>query len=79
MIRRPLRFVVSADGLATVRDTHRRFGAAFTSDRFFNTGLPVDSDLILTIGSSLLPTRVTVPPDGPLMLARVPPMLVITP
>ena len=79
MLWRPLGFVVTSEALAAIIDAHRRFGAAFTSERFFNTALPVDSDLIRTIGSSSLPTRVTVPPVGDLIVARLPPMLVTTP
>jgi hypothetical protein len=47
--RCPLGFVVTLEGFTAIRDAHRRFGAAFTSDRFFRTALPVDSDLIRTI------------------------------
>ena len=79
MVGCPFGFVVTSEPLAAICDTHRRFGAAFTSERFFNTALPVDSDLIRTIGSSSLPTRVTVPPLGALIVARLPPILVMTP
>jgi hypothetical protein len=78
MLRRSLGFVVTSEPLTAIVD-HRRFGAAFTSERFLRTALPVDSDLIRTIGSSSVPTRVTVPPLGVLMVARLPPMLVMTP
>ena len=74
---RPLGFVVTLKLLAAIGD-HRR-GAGFSSDRFLMTALPVDSDLIRTMGSSVLPTRVTLPPVGPVIVARSPPMLVITP
>ena len=77
MLRRPLGFVVTLELLAAIGD-HRR-GAGFSSERFLTTALPVDSDLIRTIGSSLLPTRVTLPPLRVGIVARSPPMLVTTP
>ena len=77
MVWCPLGFVVTLKLLAAIGN-HRR-GAGFSSDRFLMTGLPVDSDLIRTIGSSMLPTRVTLPPPWVGMAARSPPMLVITP
>ena len=77
MLRRPLWLVVAAELLAAVSD-HRR-GADLSSERFLTTALPVDSDLSRTIGSSLLPTRVTLPPLRVGMVARLPPMLVTMP
>jgi len=50
MLWRPFWLVVAVKLLATVSD-HLR-GAAFSSERFLMTALPVDSDLIRTIGSS---------------------------
>lgn len=78
MLWRPLGLVVALELLAAIGDAHR-LGAGFSSERFLMTVLPVDSDLIRTIGSSWLPTRVTLPPLRVGMVARSPPMLVITP
>ena len=77
VVWRALGFVVALKLLAAIGN-HRR-GAGFSSDRFLMTALPVDSDLMRTIGSSWLPTRVTLPPPRVGMVARSPPMLVITP
>ena len=79
MLWRPLGFVVTSEALAAIVDHRPRFGAGRSCDRVLSTGLPVDSDLIRTIGSSSVPTRVTVPPVGDLIVARLPPMLVTTP
>ena len=73
-----LGFVITLELLTAIVD-HLRLGAAFTSERGFNTGLPVDSDLIRNTGSSLVPSRVTLPPLGPVIVARVPAVLVTTP
>ena len=79
MIGRPLGFVVTSEALAAIVDHRPRFGAGRSCDRVLSTALPVDSDLIRTIGSSSVPTRVMVPPVGDLIVARLPPMLVTTP
>ena len=79
MVWRPLWFVVTRKGLATVLDAHDRLGALRSCDSRLSTELPVDSDLIRTIGSSSLPTRVMVPPVNDLIVARLPPMLVTVP
>jgi len=75
MVRRPLWFVVASEPFTAIVD-HRAFR---NCERVLITALPVDSDLIRTIGSSSLPTRVMVPPVGDLIVARLPPMLVTTP
>ena len=79
MLWRPLGFVVTSEALAAIVDHRPRFGAGRSCDRVLSTALPVDSDLIRTIGSSSVPTRVMVPPVGDLIVARLPPMLVTTP
>ena len=79
MLWRPLGFVVASEALAAIVDHRPRFGAGRSCDLVLSTGLPVDSDLIRTIGSSSVPTRVTVPPVGDLIVARLPPTLVTTP
>ena len=79
MLWRPLGFVVTSEALAAIVDHRPRFGAGRSCDLVLSTGLPVDSDLIRTIGSSSVPTRVTVPPVGDLIVARLPPTLVTTP
>lgn len=79
MPRRTNGLVIALERMATAFDRHFRLGAARSCERRFNTGLPVLSDLIRMIGSSLLPTRVTVPPDGPLIDARSPAAPVTTP
>ena len=63
-------FVEPLERVPTTIDGHffLPLGAALSCDRFFRTGLPVLSDLIAMTGSPLAPRRVTVPPDGPLML-----------
>ena len=65
------RLVVALKLMATAADGHLRFGAGRNSDRFFRTVLPVVSDLIRTMGSSAVPTLVTVPPLGPLIETRL--------
>ena len=79
MIRRLNRLVVASKCMATTLDGHLPFGAAFSCERRFRTGLPVLSDLIRTMGSASVPTRIIVPPLGPLTDARLPPLPVITP
>ena len=79
MLRRSLGFVVTSEPFTAIVDHRPRFGADRSCDRVLSTALPVDSDLIRTIGSSSLPTRVMVPPVGDLMVARLPPILVMTP
>jgi len=79
MIGRPLGFVVTSEALAAIVDHRPRFGVGRNCDLVLSTALPVDSDLIRTIGSSSVPTRVMVPPVGDLIVARLPPMLVMTP
>ena len=79
MVRRSLGFVVASEPFTAIIDHRPRFGAGRSCDRVLSTELPVDSDLIRTIGSSSLPTRVTVPPLGALIVARLPPILVMTP
>ena len=76
---RALRYVEVLEALARSFNSRLRFGAARSSDFFFSTALPVDSDLMRITGSSSEPTRVTVPPDLVLMLARLPPEPVTTP
>ena len=75
--RRAFRFVVTLKLLTSIGN--HLLGADFSSERFLMTALPVDSDLMLTMGSSLLPTRVTLPPLRVAIVLRAPPMLVITP
>ena len=79
MIGRPLGFVVASEPFTAIVDHRPRFGAGRSCDRVLSTALPVDSDLIRTIGSSSEPTRVMVPPFGVLIVARLPPILVMTP
>jgi len=79
MIGRPFWLVVTSEPFTAIVD-HRPFlGAGRNCDLVLITALPVDSDLIRTIGSSSLPTRVMVPPVGDLIVARLPPMLVTVP
>ena len=79
MIGRSLGFVVASEPLTAIVDHRPRFGAGRSCDLVLITALPVDSDLIRTIGSSSEPTRVMVPPLGVLIVARLPPILVMTP
>ena len=79
MVRRPLGFVVTSEALAAIVNHRPRFGVGRNCDLVLSTALPVDSDLIRTIGSSSVPTRVMVPPVGDLIVARLPPMLVTVP
>ena len=71
--------VVALESVATALDCHFLLGVAFNCERRFNTGLPVLSDLTRTTGSLSVPTLVIVPPDGPLTVARLPPLPVTTP
>ena len=59
--------------VATTLNAHffLAFLAGLNSERFFKTVLPVTSDLIRTIGSSGVPTLVTVPPRAVLMETRL--------
>ena len=79
MVRRPLGLVVTREPFTAIVDHRPRFGAGRNCDLVLSTELPVDSDLIRTIGSSSLPTRVMVPPVGDLIVARLPPILVTVP
>jgi len=79
MVRRSLGFVVTSEALAAIVNHRPRFGVGRNCDLVLSTALPVDSDLIRTIGSSSVPTRVMVPPVGDLIVARLPPMLVTVP
>jgi hypothetical protein len=73
VIRRPFGLVVAAELFTSIFDFHffLALAAARSSERCLSTVLPVTSDLIRTIGSSTVPTRVTVPPLGPLIDTRL--------
>jgi len=71
MLRREDGLIKALKFMATAADGHLRFGAGRNSERFLRTVLPVVSDLIRTIGSSAVPTLVTVPPLGPLIDTRL--------
>ena len=71
--------VIALKRVATALDCHFPLGAAFSCERRLRTGLPVLSDLTRTTGSFSVPTLVIVPPDGPLIEARLPPLPVTTP
>ena len=72
MVRRADGLIKARKRMATTFDGHffLAFLAGLSSERLFNTVLPVVSDLIRTIGSSGEPTLVTVPPLGPLIETR---------
>ena len=65
--------VIALERVTTALDRHFFLAlvAARRSERFLITVLPVTSDLIRTIGSSAVPTRVIVPPLGPLIDTRL--------
>ena len=73
MVRGPNWFVKPLKRVAATLDGHffLAFLAGLNSERFFKTVLPVVSDLIRTIGSSGVPTLVTVPPLGPFTETRL--------
>ena len=73
MVRRTDGLIKPLKRMATALDGHffLAFLAGLSSERLFSTVLPVVSDLIRTIGSSGVPTLVTVPPLGPLIETRL--------
>ena len=71
--------VIALERVTTALDCHFLLGAAFNCERRLSTGPPVLSDLTFTTGSASVPTRVIVPPLGPLTEARLPPLPVTTP
>ncbi len=73
------RLVVTVERMAAALDAHFLLGAAFNCDLRFRTGLPVDSDLIFTTGSSAVPTLTMFPPLGLLIAALTPPIAVTVP